>query len=327
MSRRVVQVGLGPIGRAIAANLTARARCELVGAIDPALAGQRLDELVPGARGGLVVARSIEELDPATYDAAVVATGSRLDEEASIFRTLLERGKAVVGTCEELIWPWLHHRELAEELAGVAREHGGRLLGTGVNPGFLMDTLPIVLSGVCQRVERVRVWRIQDARARRAGFQAKICAGLDRHEASERVSKGQAKHVGLGESMCLLAEGVGLELTSWNESVEFLWAEQDTDCALGPIKAGHVRGITQQAVGLSGDEPVIELFFTAAIDQADPYDRVEIVGSPSLDMRLAGGVHGDDATAAIAVNAIASLMVVGPGLHTPLTVPIFRPGW
>lgn len=326
MSVRVVAVGLGPLGRMIAADLIARGRGEIVGAVDvdPALVGRPVDELVDGAPEGVVVIDSLDGLDWDGFDAAIVATVSDLQACTPTLRTLLKHGKTVVSTCEHLVYPWLRHASLAEELDALARAHEGRVLGTGVNPGFVMDTLAIALSAVSRRVDRVRIWRVQDAADRRASFQAKICAGLDRTQASARVDEGLARHVGLGESIFLMAHFLGFELTGWNESVEFIWADRDMTCDLGPIPKGHARGLTQRAVGMVGDEAVIELVFTAAIGQEDPYDRIVLSGDPPMDVRIAGGIHGDSATVAIVVNALASLMVAGPGLHTPMTMPMIR---
>ena len=178
--RRVLQVGLGDLGRKTAEDLAVSGLGRVAAAVDadPSLAGRRLDELAPGSRSEARVASSLDELGAlGSFDAAVVMTRSRLADCAPTFRALLAAGLPVVSTCEELTWPWLREPVLAEELDALARERGGRLLGTGVNPGFLMDLLPGVLAATCVELESVRVERRIDASKRRGAFQRKVGAG------------------------------------------------------------------------------------------------------------------------------------------------------
>jgi 4-hydroxy-tetrahydrodipicolinate reductase len=258
------------------------------------------------------VRSSLEEVDDwSGVQAAVVTTRSSLEACAPTFRALLERGLAVVSTCEELAWPQLRHPQLADELDRLARERGGRLLGTGVNPGFLMDTLPSALTAVCRDVRAVRVFRIQDASTRRLPFQRKIGAGLTPEEFAARVAAGDLRHVGLGESLHFVAACAGLELDDWSEELEPVLGED-----------GLARGVRQVAQGTRAGAVAVRLEFVAAVGQADPQDRIEVDGEPSLELRIPGGVHGDVATAAIVGNAIAPLLASPPGLHTMASLPL-----
>ncbi|MBX3363845.1 MAG: hypothetical protein KF866_03685 [Phycisphaeraceae bacterium] len=322
---RIVHVGFGPLGRRIAADLYLRGIGTVVAAVDtnPELRGKPLSTVVPESGSDLPIVENLDAIrDWSAIDAAVVTTVSDLSLCAETLRALLKRGLPVVSTCEELVYPWLRHAELAEDLDALAREHGGRLLGTGVNPGFLMDTLPVTATAVCRSVDRVRVWRVQDASTRREPFQRKIGAGLDREGFSQRAMDGSLRHVGLGESLFFIADRLGITLTSWNESMEQVRAERTLTCALGEIPAGHGAGVRQVATGFAGEREVITLDFLAAIGQENPHDRIVIDGDPGLDLTFAGGVHGDTATIAITLNAILSLVRANPGLHTMATVPI-----
>ncbi len=323
---RVVHVGLGPLGCRIAGDLVGREGLELVAAVDvdPKLAGRSLSDVLPGVPRGardVTVGASIEEL-PDELDAAVVTTVSDLAACAPTLRALLERGLAVVSTCEELCWPWLRHAELARELDALARERGGRLLGTGVNPGFLMDALPVFASSVCRRVDSVEVWRVQDAASRRLPFQRKIGATLDLARFEERRKSGTLRHVGLAESLAFVATSLGLGFDDWEETLEPVIAERDLACDLGPIPRGAAAGVRQVAEARAGGRVVCRLTFQAAIDQADPHDRVKIDGEPPLDLRFSGGVHGDVATCAIVLNAIPALLEAPAGLHTMASIPM-----
>ena len=94
------------------------------------------------------------------------------------------------------------------------------MLGTGVNPGFTMDALPITLTGVCERVDAIRVDRIQDARVRRLPFQQKIGAGLTREQFKRKVDDGSVRHVGLAESISMIADAMGWKLDKITDEIQ-----------------------------------------------------------------------------------------------------------
>ena len=224
---------------------------------------------------------------------------------------------------------WLRHPALAEELQQLAVKRGGRVLGTGVNPGFLMDTLPVAATAVCRAVRSIKVWRIQDATPRRIPFQKKIGAGLDDDAFALRIKDGSLRHVGLGESVHFVAHYLGLKIDRWEESIEAVKADRDMPAAIGPIKKGMAAGVRQVAKawapGAPRDAtPIIQMEFQAAIGQSDPHDRVQIDSDPPIDLILRGGVHGDIATSAISINSIPSLIAAPPGLHTMATIPLVR---
>lgn len=326
---KLLQVGLGPLGRMMVRDALDRRLAAFPAAVDPhpSIAGERLDSLVPGA-GRAPILPTLDHLPPsARFDAAVVTTASDLRACADTFRTLLRRGFTIVSTCEELVWPWLRHRRLADELDALARRHNGRLLGTGVNPGMMMDALPLFASAVCKHVRAVEIHRIQDASTRRLPFQRKIGAGLSRRDFAAGIKAGWLRHVGLGESMHLIAASLGWKVSAWRESIGPVIADRPVRCGLGPIPAGHARGVRQTATATVGGKPAIRMVFQAAIGQREPapQDRIILRGTPDLDLVIAGGVHGDIATSAITLNCVRALLAAPPGLHTMASIPM--PHW
>lgn len=322
--KRILHVGLGPLGVRILQDMHDRESGHLVCAVDkdPKIAGQPLNTLVPHADPKLRVLASLDDItDWDTIDAVIVSTASDLRACADTFRALLKKGKPIVSTCEELIYPWLRHVALAEEFDELAKRHGGRLLGTGVNPGFVMDALPAFATSVCKHVKGVSCYRIQDASIRRIPFQKKIGAGLDDAGFAAKVREGTLRHVGLGESLHFISHYLNLPIERWDEDLAPVKAERDLTCGLGPIPRGRVAGVRQVARGYFDERVVIHLEFQAAIGQMDPYDRVLIDGEPPLDLRIPGGVHGDVATSAIVLNSIPRIMEAAPGLHTMGTIP------
>ena len=324
---RILHVGLGPLGRKIVADLHERGLGEVVAAVDvaPEITGKKLSDLVPEARAKTVVQRSLDDVrDWKSIDAAIVTTSSSLESCATTFRELLMRGVSVVSTCEELAWPTLKHEQLAAEFDLLARENRGRLLGTGVNPGFLMDAFPSFATSVSKSIRQIEVVRRQDASIRRIPFQKKIGAGLDEAEFAREVAAGRIRHVGLPESLHFLAHVLGIPLQRWEESIHPIVAERNLESGFGPIPKGRVCGIRQEASGFDGSGSRIRLEFAAAIGLADPHDRVIVHGEPPIDLVWKGGVPGDIATSAIVLNAMGPLLASQPGLHTMATIPLVR---
>jgi 2,4-diaminopentanoate dehydrogenase len=190
------------------------------------------------------------------------------------------------------------------------------VLGTGVNPGFTMDALPIALSAVCERVDRIEVHRVQDARIRRLPFQQKIGAGLTREQFDRQVELGTVRHVGFTESIQMIGDAMGWKLDRIVDDVAPKIAEQAVASDLLAVQAGHVCGVVQNGVGYVRGAPLITLRLEAYLGAPDSYDSVLIEGSPRIHSTIAGGVHGDIATASITVNSIPAVLTARPGLRT-----------
>lgn len=317
---RVVQYGLGPIGCRSVQYLTERGHFELVGAID---SDERKVGVDVGELAELPEALDLHVTDDATtllrqVDAEVVVltTTSSLEQIRPQVLEIISCGKNVVSTCEELVYPWLTNPSLAKEIDVAAKKQGVSVLSTGVNPGFLMDFLPLVMTGVCRNVEKVTVERIQDAQFRRLSFQDKIGAGLTEPEFEERVKAGNLRHVGLTESMHLLASGLGWKLDRTEDIIEPVIASHEVIAANLTIEADRALGINQIGKGYIGNKELITLIFRATIGEQEPRDRVLIQGTPGIDMTIEKGVNGDTATCAIIVNAIPVVIQAPAGLRT-----------
>ena len=320
---RVVQIGLGPIGLSATRYLCEHPRLRIVGAIDidPDKQGQDLGELAGMTSFGLPVRGALDQYPPEVADAAVVTTTSSLKRLAPLLLDLAGQGWNIVSTCEELSFPWLTHPELSRELDREARRREVSILGTGINPGFLMDLLPIALTGICQKVERIVVERVQDAGARRVPFQHKIGAGLDPGEFEELVSKGLMGHVGLTESMQMLAHQLGWELDSTTDDIEPIIAVTPVGTTDQLIPEGRVTGLLQTGRGFRDGREVIHLLFRASIGEPRSFDRIRVEGVPSFDFVAEGGINGDIGTIAILVNSIPGLQRASPGLLTMPDLP------
>ena len=326
---RVIQYGLGPIGSAIARHVVERSNLELVGAvdIDPQKIGRDAGQAIGLKRslGFPVHARLADALAQTRADLAVHSTSSYFDLFKPQIVEILEAGLDVVSTAEELSFPWITHSAEAEEINAVAQRCGKTVLGTGVNPGFIMDTLPIVLSAICQSVERVAVTRVINASTRRGPFQAKIGSGMTPEGFREQMEAGRMGHVGLRESMDAVADTLGRRLVRYEIDVEPLLANRLIRTAYFEVKPGQVLGLKQVGRGYTATSEFITLTFVAELEVEDEQDTIVITGKPNLKVVLQG-TNGDLATVAIAVNAIPRVVRAAPGLVTMRDLPIVTIG-
>jgi 2,4-diaminopentanoate dehydrogenase len=330
-SIRVVHFGLGPIGSAIAQDIAQRRGFKIVGGIDsdPAKAGRDIGD-VAGLAGriGVRVEPNASRLKKMKPDVVVLCTNSSMKAVMPQLEAILKAKIPIVSTTEELSYPVYTNVRQAAKVHQWAKKAKVAVLGTGVNPGFVMDSLPIALTAACQRVDRVSVTRIQDARSRRLPFQQKIGAGLTTEQFQKRVEEGSIKHVGFTESIAMIADSLGWTLDRISDRVEPKLAQVTISSEYLAVDPGYVCGIVQEGVGYRKKEPVIRLYMEAYLGAPDPIDAVEIDGSPRLSLRIPGGIHGDTATAAIVVNSIPKVLEASPGLHTMLDMPLpsFFPG-
>ena len=317
---RVLHFGLGPIGVGIVRQVAARKGFKIVGAvdIDPAKVGRDLSEIA-----GLSKRLKVPVMDDAKKaikatkpDVAVLCTNSSLKKVLPQFETVLKLKVPIVSTTEELAYPTKRNMRYAREIHQLAKKAKVAVLGTGVNPGFVMDALPIMLTGVCERVEAIRVDRIQDARIRRLPFQQKIGAGLTPAAFARRAADGSVRHVGFAESIQMIADALGWRLDRVTDVVSPKIADAPVASEFLQVDAGQVAGIIQEGAGYVADERRISLRLEAYLGAPQSYDSVLIEGVPRLYSKIDGGVHGDIATASMAVNAIPAVLAAPAGFRT-----------
>jgi hypothetical protein len=316
---RVIQYGLGPIGSAMARHVVERRGLRLVAGIDidPGKVGKDVGEVIHlgNPLGFKVVDTLSQALAQSEADVVLHTTSSYFDSFKGQLLGILEAGLDVVSTSEELSFPWLAHADEATEIDAAAKRAGKTVLGTGVNPGFLMDALPLSLTAICQRVDRIEVTRVINASTRRGPFQAKIGSGMSVDDFRVKMAAGRMGHVGLRESMGMVFHTLGKQLVSFESEVEPVLADRrvKTDCV--DVQPGEVKGLKQVARGFTDEGEFMTLTFVAALDAGDQADTIKIAGWPSLEVTLKG-TNGDLATVAMAVNAIRRVWEAKPGLVT-----------
>jgi 2,4-diaminopentanoate dehydrogenase len=321
--------GLGPIGAAVARQIVSRKGFQIVGAvdIDRAKIGLDLGEVI--GLGRKLKIRVTNDANGAIKsgkpDVAVLCTSSSLKKVMPQIEGVLKKKVAIVSTTEELSYPVGKNRALAKKIDALAKKAKVAVVGTGVNPGFAMDALPITLTGICERVDSIRVDRIQDARTRRLPFQQKIGSGLNTEQFAAKVKDGSVRHVGLAESVQMIADAMGWKLDKVTDEIQPKIADKGVESELIAVDPGYVCGIIQDGVGYSKGKPVITLHMEAYLGAPESYDAVTIEGNPRVTSKVIGGLHGDVATASITVNSIPKILRVTPGLRTMADMPI--PSW
>jgi 2,4-diaminopentanoate dehydrogenase len=317
---RVVQFGVGPIGASMLRLMRQKHSLEIVGAIDqdPAKAGRDVGEIA-GAKDapwGMAVSGTPATVLAKPVDVVVHTTSSYLPSVMDELLECISAGSCIVSTCEELAYPFRKHPELSAKLDAAAKEEGVAIVGTGVNPGFVMDKLLLVLSAAAQRVDFAKATRIVDASQRRLPLQKKIGAGMTPEEFRAQVAAGVIKHHGLPESIALVADGLGFALDEITETIEPVIATESVKTKFLEVAAGQVAGVHQTARGVWEGEDKIFMELQMYVGAKLPADTVEVRGEPNLTMTIPGGAHGDIATAAVAVNAIPAILAAPAGLRT-----------
>jgi 2,4-diaminopentanoate dehydrogenase len=317
---RAIQYGIGPIGASIVKLLREKESVDIVGAIDtdPAKVGKDLGEVVGASDGpwGVKVSGDAKGVLDQSADVVMHTTSSSLPKVMDQLLACLDVGSCVVSTCEELSYPYRTHPELAAKLDKVAKDNGVALVGTGVNPGFVMDKLVITLAGVSQRIDHVKALRIVDASNRRLPLQKKIGAGMTVDEFRAKVNEGAIKHVGLPESVAMVADSLGLRVDEITESIEPKVATERVQTEFLTVEAGQAAGVHQIARGLSEGKELVYMELQMYVGAKDPADSVELKGHPNISLVIPGGSHGDIATASVAVNTIPVILDAQSGLRT-----------
>lgn len=323
---RAIQYGIGPIGASIVKLLREKESIEIVGAIDtdPAKIGRDLGEVVGAsdAPWGVKVSGDARGVLEQSADVVMHTTSSSLPKVMDQLLTCLDVGSCVVSTCEELSYPYRTHPELAAKLDAAAKESGVALVGTGINPGFVMDKLVVTLAAVSQRIDHASAIRIVDASKRRLPLQKKIGAGLSVQEFRDKVKEGTIKHVGLPESVAMVADSLGLRVDEITETIEPKVADERVQTEYLTVEPGQAAGVHQIARGLFEGKELIYMELQMYVGAKDPADKVELQGHPNIGLVIPGGSHGDIATASVAVNSIPVILEAPSGLRTSRDLPI-----
>lgn len=323
---RIAQFGLGPIGIETLKLAATMPWAEVVGGIDidPTKVGRDLSQLTSNQelRGRKVYASVHGLLEKRKVDLIFHTAISKFEAAFAQIEPLARAGINVVSSCEELVFPTLRQPTLAKKLDNVCRRNGARVVGTGVNPGFVMDLLPICLTAVTRNVTAIHVQRVVDAVTRREPLQRKIGTGLRPAEFLRRFKAGRIGHAGLKESLALIAHALGWRLSKLTEAGEAVVAHRDIRTQFLEVGEGQTCGLHQRAEGEAGGKLCLTLDLKMYLGAPDPHDAIQIEGEPPIDLTIRGGIAGDQATVAALVNTAPRLLRTDPGLRLITDVPV-----
>lgn len=324
---RVVSYGVGAVGSMIARFLLEKEGVDLVGAIDVAKdkVGKDIGEVLGLEKKlGNKVSGDVDSVLSEKPDVVIHATASYLRDTFPQIVSIIKHGVNVISTCEELSYPFTAEPKLAQKLDSLAKKHDATVLGTGINPGFLMDTLVITLTAPCLKIERIKAVRIMNAATRRVPFQKKIGAGLSVEEFKEKIEKKQITgHVGLEQSIAMIAGALAWKLDCiTTEPVEPVVAKRPVKSEDVKVKVGQAAGLRQKAKGIIRNKTVLSLDFQAYIGAEEECDVITIEGVPNIRQKIQPCVHGDVGTVAMVVNSIPKVINAPPGLLTMKDLPV-----
>lgn len=316
-----IQYGFGPIGQKVVSYALDRGfELEAVIDSDPEKVGKKAGEFLDHDLDVIIESDRVGVLSRAESGIVFLTTVSKLEDVFPQIIECINWNKDVVSTCEELAFPWQQNYKLANKIDQVAKDHYVSVIGTGVNPGFAMDALPIFLTSVCEDVKSVRVERYQDASIRRLPFQQKIGAGVSEEEFDELVKQKKIRHVGFTESVQMIAYALGWKLDKVEEVIKPVKAKKKVKSECLTVPKGKVCGVKQVCKGYVNGKEVITLELQAYLGHKNPHDSVIIKGNPDITSVVEGGINGDVATCAMVVNCAKKIREAEPGLKTMLDI-------
>lgn len=316
-----IQYGFGPIGQKVASYALDRGfELEAVLDSDPSKVDKDAGEFLGKKLGVKIRGDKYWALKESKSDIVFLTTSSSLDD---VYLQIVEcayHKKNIISTCEELAFPWKQNFYLSNQIDQIAKQYGISVIGTGINPGFAMDALPIFLTSICQDVKSVKIERYQDASIRRLPFQKKIGAGVSKKEFKDLVEEKKIRHVGFTESVQMIAHALGWELDKVEETIKPVIAKRKVKSQYLTVPKGRVCGVDQTCKGYVDGKALITLELQAYLGHKDPHDAVIIKGDPDITSVVEGGINGDIATCAMVVNCAKKIMEAKPGLRTMLDV-------
>ena len=325
----IVQVGLGPMGKLITRLILQRENLSLEGVvdIDPTLLGKNLSQILDDEKGNnLIIESDLKRLlANKNIDVTIISTSSSLEKVAPLIIQAVKSGSNVISICEELSYPYKYYPKLSNELNALAISNNVTIVGTGINPGYLMDLLPIVITAPCQSVKSIKVTRMMNSAKRRAPFQLKIGTGLRKEEFHEKISKKEITgHVGLTQSIQMICDALGFEYDEIKEfPPEAILTDKDFSTSYGEkVPKGNVCGLRSKAVAKKENITLIILDFVAYAGEHEEYDSIEIEGTPNIYQKIIGGVHGDLGTSAMVANLIPIVTKATSGLVSMKDLPV-----
>ncbi|HHX79741.1 MAG TPA: NADP-binding protein [Acholeplasmataceae bacterium] len=332
---KVVIWGFGAMGSGMARMILKKQGFEIVGVCDnnPHLAGKSIYQVlnleVPAA-GDLLIQSDIREvIRERCADVVLLATDSYTKKSYPKIKFLLENKINVISTAEEMAYPKANEADLAKELDRISKENGVSVLGTGVNPGMMMDLLVVCLSGIMEEVESIEVARINSLSPFGETVMEEQGVGLSVDEFEAKMQAGKlAGHIGFKESIAMIDKALGLGIDRFKQQMLPIVTSVERKSKYGFAGKGNVAGVDMQAQAYRGDKKIITMKHPQQIEPqlegTQTGDYITLKGKPEVKMQITPEVDGGIGTIAICVNMIPHIINATPGLKTMIDLPVPR---
>ena len=328
---RVLILGTGQMGSGIARLVLNKQGLQLVGAYARRAerAGMDLGQVIEldrelGIRVGGDLSSVIAQTQP---HVAIQATCSRLNDAIDEITALVKHGIHVISIAEEMAYPAAEAPSQAEELHQLAIEYDVSVLGSGINPGFVLDLLVITLSGVCAEVQSITAKRVNDLSPYGPTVLASQGVGLTPAAFEQGLNDGRVVgHIGFVQSIQMIAAALGWEVDHIEQTRQPIVSQIARETPVIIIEPGKVVGCLHTATAYRHDKAVITLVHPQQVapqlDGLETGDSIEIVGTPRVRLEGVPEIPGGQGTVALAVNMIPRVLNASPGLYTMADLPV-----
>jgi len=332
---KVVIWGFGAMGRGMAEMLLMKKGIEITGVCDlhPALVNKSIFDALECEKEShkeVLVSDNIEDLlDRENCDIVLLCTDSYTSKAFPKMKMILEKGINVISTAEEMAYPKAQEPVLADELNKIAKDNGVTVLGTGINPGFIMDLLVIALSGVMTDVKHIEANRVNSLSPFGPAVMEEQGVGITLEKFNKGIKDDTlAGHVGFAESVLMIADAIGVKLDGFTQQMAPIVTSVDRKSKYGEALKGNVAGVNMTGQGLVNGEVFIDMKHPQQIEPemegTNTGDYINIIGIPNIHMAITPEIDGGIGTIAMCVNMIPHVLNARPGLKTMIDLPVPR---
>ncbi len=325
--------GFGAMGAGMAKMLSKKTGADIAAVCDlhPERVGKSIGEILNIERWtDVIIENDIEKaLEGKSIDLCLLATDSFTKGAFKKLKTIMEKGINVITTAEEMAYPKAQEPHLAQEIDAIAKANGVTVLGTGINPGMIMDLLVVCLTGCMEEVTHVEAKRINSLSPFGVTVMDEQGVGITETEYYRRVAEGKlAGHVGFNESINMIADAIGWKVERFEQQMSPILTTVDRKSTYGFAAAGNLAGINMTGQGFVDGEVKIDMVHPQQIEPevegTHTGDYITLKGSPEVNMSITPEVDGGIGTIAMCVNMIPHVINSRPGLRTMIDLPVPR---